>query len=467
MSFPPRVFLAAILTCVAALSFAAGRFVTTSPEPRLTDRSASDPGSTAPVVFSAVAVPAKVPNIIGLPFVESYRILKAATPETVRSYYQQLQQLPIGPRRNAPLTAFFKTLVQANPSLAKDLILELKGDDRWLPLWAIRDAATPRGMETVAEVLLSFDRGEISGCSYDLLRDHLEEWGKNDPLALKQFLETNRARDVEGYFDKLVMNWAAIDPEAAQKWMAEEIRKRPVLPNIPQEDGSEIVQDSNWKYAVEGMATAWVQGLLLHNPEVAVNYVFEHIDNVAVQRALYQFSADLFTMSPERARDFIRRLPERMQSDSLNGVGSQANMLVRNDGNEVTSPRYVAEWMLEFSPEVTGLGMQSVLASWERANPEELFAWMADLPAQQQKTVVRQFPMYVSDDGAQADFDSIMLAGDPVLRQQLLEKLMLNAKDAREAMLRVLANAQMSPGQRSQLAALIPLPDDTIEVVDN
>ena len=80
-------------------------------------------------------------------------------------------------------------------------------------------------METVAEVLLSFDRGEISGCSFDVLGESLEEWGKSDPLALKQFVETHRDQDLDRYFDNLVRNWAAYDPEAARLWMAEEVQE--------------------------------------------------------------------------------------------------------------------------------------------------------------------------------------------------------------------------------------------------
>lgn len=467
MSFRPRVFLAAII-CVAALSFAAGRLVTNQKGDRVIERPASDPAPSAVHVLAPVSVPEQVPNIIGLPFVESYRILKSATPETVRSYYKQLEQLPIGPRQNAPLTAFFKTLVQANPSLAKDLILELKKDDRWLPMWAIRDAATPRGMETVAEVLLGFDRSEISGCSYDILRDHLDEWGKNDPLALKEFLETRRGRDVERYFEKLVLNWAAIDPEAAQKWMAEEIQKRPVLPPIPQEDGSEIVQDSEWGYTVEGMAVAWIQGFMAHDPDAAVNYVLEHSDNKAVQSAMYWLAGDLFAMSPERARDFVERLQGEQQSQSLRSIADKANALVRSDAaDNTTSPRYVAEWMLQFPNQAWEEGISMVLGQWQVANPEELFAWMADLPPQTRQELVREFPAHVSEKEAQQDFDSIMLAGDPVLREQLLEKLMRNAKDVRDEMLGVLEKAQLSAAQKSHLAALIPVSDDTIAAVDN
>ena len=57
--------------------------------------------------------------MLGLPFVDTYRILRSATPETVQSYYHQLEQLPLGPRRNAPMAAFFRTLIQANPTVAR------------------------------------------------------------------------------------------------------------------------------------------------------------------------------------------------------------------------------------------------------------------------------------------------------------------------------------------------------------
>lgn len=457
MSPARSVFLPAII-CVAGLSFATGRLVTNArapgggpPAKTLTDESTPD-------VVAAISVPAQVPDLIALPFVETYRILRSATPETVRSYYKQLEQLPLGPKRNAPLIAFFKTLVQANPSMTKDLILELKKDDRWLPMGAIRDAAPPRGMETVAEVLLSFDRIEISGCSFDVLRDSLDEWGKNDPLALKKFLETHRDQDVERYFDKLVLNWAAYDPEAAQQWIAEEIQKHPPSPQ-PAEGESESGEDSSWRGTVEEMSAAWVEGFLANDPDAAVNYVLEHPENAAVKSALFRFSGNLFTMSPDRARDFVLRLSEKQQSESLYGIGNKADPLVRSDANDnTTSPRYVADWMLQFPPKSWQEGIGYVMARWETANPQELFAWMADLPPQTREAVVREVPSYVSAEDAQKDFDTIMQAGDPVLREQLLEKLMSNAKGARAAMLGVLEKAQLPAAQRSYLASLIPIP---------
>jgi hypothetical protein len=164
-------------------------------------------------------------------------------------------------------------------------------------------------------------------------------------------------------------------------------------------------------------------------------------------------------MSPDRARDFILHLPEEYQARSLDSIGNKANVLVRSDASDnTTSPRYVADWMLQFPPKAWQEGIGHVLGRWETGNPQELFAWMTDLPPQTREAVVRGFPSYVSAEDAQKDYDTIMLAGDPVLRYQLLERLMDGAQSARAAMLAVLEKAQLSAAQRSHLASLIPIP---------
>ena len=462
------LFISAIL-CTAGLSFAVGRVVTTwgqAQAPRsqasasiIDKASASDP-SPPP------ALPEQVPDIAGLPFVETYRILKSASPETVRSYCNQLEQLPLGPSRNAALSAFFKTLIQANPALSKDIIVGLKKDDRWLPMFAIREAATPRGMETVADVLLSFDRIEISGCSYDLLRDSLDEWGRNDPLALKQFLETHRDQEVDRYFPSLVLNWASYDPEAARAWMEKEMEKRPLIPTRPTEDGGEEVFDSDWRSTVESMSVAWVQGFLSHDPDRATQYVVENADNPAVERALYWLAGDLYLMSPVQARDLIVRLPEKQQSQSLRSVADKANILVNSDASDnATSPRSVAEWMLKFPPQAYGEGIGLVLGSWEMSNPQELFAWMADLPAPTRDQMVRHFPS-VSSRNTQEDFDTVMQVPDPALRTQLLEHLARGATYAHSQLRRVLEKSKLPAEEKERLASLIPKPEYETASVD-
>ena len=450
-----KISLPAIL-CVAALSFAAGRIASWPSRVESSQPPAAPVVQSEPELTASITVPDHVPDLVKLPFVETYRIIKSASPEMVAAYYHELEQQPLSPRRAAAMTAFFKMLVQANPGLTKDFILQLKKDDRWLPMDAIREAATPAGMETVAEVLLSFERGEISGCSFDYLRDSLDEWGQSDPLALKLFLESHRDKELDRYFDKLVLNWAASDPEAAREWMAYEIEKRPLIPTEKTEDGGERIFDGEWRTTVEEMSRGWLQGFLANDPDRATQYILEHADNPAVQHALNWVAGDLFLISPERARDLILRLPKEQQTTSLNGVSYRADERVASDASDkTTAPGYIAEWMLQFPAESYGEGMSSVVGAWLRSKPSELFAWMSDLPAPTRDEMLRKVPS-VGQDTAQEDFDTVIQVPDPVLRAQLLEHYARTAGYADKEFRSVLEKSQLPAQEKARLISLIP-----------
>jgi hypothetical protein len=467
MSVAQNIFVP-VLICVAGLTFAAGRVVTKPGQPVIGQgpTAISEKGKL-PDLSSPISVPDHVPDLASLPFVETYRIIKAARPERVTAYCNELEQLPRGPARDAALFAFFKTLIQANPALTKHLILQLKKDERWLPLQAIREAATPRGMETVAEVLLSFDRIDISGCSFDTLRDSLDDWGKTDPLALKQFLETHREQDVDRYFGTLVENWAAYDPEAARNWMTKEIEKRPFIPTRPTEDGGEEIFDSEWRSTVESMSAGWVRGFLAYDPEAATRYVVDHADNPAVDYALNWLPGDLFLVSPDQARDLIGRLPEVQQSKSLRSVADKADSRVRSDASDnSTSPRYVAEWLMKFPPQTYREGIGWVLRTWETADPQELFAWIVDLPGPGRDQIVQQFPT-ANSETTQEEFDTLMQVPDPALRTQLLEHLAREATSTQTKLRRVLERSQLPAEDKARLISLIPKAEYETTTVDD
>jgi hypothetical protein len=451
MSSRDVLFLTAV-TFVAGLSFAAGIVTRTTVGSAAAIPAASSAGHDAnQTPLPPASVPDHLPDVATMPFHETYALLKTAPEETLRSYFVELQQKRPKPTRHAALVSFFKTLIHVNPSLTSELISNLKKDDRWPALYAIRDASPPRGMQAVADVLLSFDRMEISSCSWDMLRETLDEWGRNDPLALKQFLETHRDRDVDRYFPKLVRNWAAYDPEAAQEWMIAQVQQHP-----PPPEGDENLGDG-WTSTVGEMATSWIEGFLENDPDAAVNYILEHAADPSVRAAIDSVAGDLFSISPDRARDFLNRLPLEQRLAALEGVARQANGFVPSDARDnMTSPRFVAEWMLKSFPENWQGPFELVLREWKYGNAQELFAWMADLPASTRETAIGRFPTYVSDDKPNEDFDLIMQARDPIVRDGLLEVLAREATFNGKALLGVLEKSALSPSQRAHLASLIP-----------
>lgn len=445
-------FFVATITCVAALSFAAGRMVTkpsaVSVAAKLAESSPDRGASQTPLPPS---IPAHVPDVVKMPFRDTYALFKAASEETLRSYFIELQQRRPKPTRQAALVAFLKTLIHVNPGLTAQLISGLKKEDRWPAMYAIREASPPRGMQAVAEVLLSFDRSEISSCSWDMLAETLDDWGKNDPLALKEFLETHRDRDVDRYFPKLIRNWAAYDPEAAQRWMAEAVRNHP-----PPPPGDENLGDG-WTATIGEMGIAWIEGFLENDRDAAVNYVLEHAEEPSVKGAINPFAADLFTMSPDQARDFLERLPLEARLAGLEGVARKADPFVLSDATDnTTSPKFVAEWMLKSFPEDWQGSFENVLREWKYGNAQELFGWMANLPAGTREAAIRRFPTYVSDEKPSEDFDLIMQALDPVVRDGLLEVLARGTTLNGKMLLGVLGKSHLPASQKAYLAGLIP-----------
>ena len=458
-----RVFLTTLVS-VAAVSFAAGRLlpkreVATPVLPGAPEAQRHTPESLPP---SDLGI--QIADIAALPFDQTYASFKSTSPETLRSYCKQLQDIPVRPKRQAALAAFFKALIHVDPGLAKDLILQLNKADRWTALFAIRDTAPPRSMQAVAEVLLTYDRADISSCSWDMLADTLDEWGHSDPLALKQFLENRGDQDVERYYGELVRNWAAYDPEAAQEWMNDLIARRPPSPEL-ENGGSELFEEHAWRSSVEEMLTAWVRGFLEHDADAAMQYVLVNVATPQVSNALVSFAGELFAMSPDRARDFIHRLPEEQRPRAIDGVAEKANAFVRSNARDnSTSPRFVAEWMLQFPADVWEGSISNVLHQWKAADAGELLSWMGDLTAETREAVVRRFPTYVLRETAERDFASIMQARDAGLRDVLLEKLMRGASDAREAMIDVLGRSVLPAAEQARLAAMIPMPSEVMNV---
>lgn len=444
---------------VAALAFAGGRLSKTARElPRVTDprlvQSFPSQESNLPS-----ELPADVRKLAGMSFSETFAALKATPPETLQAWAKNLKEIKPGPTKCAAIVTFFKTLIQVNPPAAKKMILELKEDSRWSAMMAIKDAAPPRAMKEVVEILLTYDPEEISSCSFNFLRSAFDEWSRNDPIAVKQFLEERRPEQMVSYFGDLVGNWAAYDPESARSWMMQQFEVRPPL--LKWEDGeSRTMEESAWGYASEGMIRGWAEGFFENDRAAALNYFLTHDDEVTA-KAVPDVVAAVFAESPEEARAFILRLPAKRQAEALGGVTGIPDRFTYKDGNDVSrSPEFVANWMMQFPSEAWSENIEHVLRQWSAGNMPEVMAWIGDLPAGTQSTVVTHYDFYPNSDSAEKDFNLVMDVPNLALRRQLLERLMQQAKDVRAVILASLEKAQLPEVEKARLVGLIPPPDD-------
>lgn len=444
---------------VAAMAFEGGRLSKNSRElPHQTD--ARPVGSSSPQEAKLPPeLPADIRDLAGMSFQETFAILKATPPETLKAWAKNLQEIKPSTTKCAAVITLFKSLIQVNPPAAKEMILELDEDSRWNAMLAIKDAAPPGAMKEVAEILLTYDRAKISGCSSDLLGSAFDEWSRNDPVAVKQFIEERPDAKLVSYFDDLVRNWAAYDPESARTWMMQQFELRPPL--LKWEEGeSRTREESEWGYASEGMIEGWMEGFLEHDREAALDYLLAH-DDEHMAKALPTAVGALFLESPDEARAFVLRLPEKRRAEALGGVTYKTDRSVYDDGEGyIRSPEFIADWMMQFPSEVWSTSISGVLLDWSHRSAPELFSWMGELPADTQRIVLAEYRFLLSSDSAEKDFNLVMDVPNLALRNELLERLMHQAKDTRAVVLASLDKTQLSEAEKVRLAGLIPPPEE-------
>lgn len=240
----------------------------------------------------------------------------------------------------------------------------------------------------------------------------------------------------------------------------QQFEARPAL--LEWKDGeSRTQEDSAWGYASEGMVRGWAEGFFENDRAAALNYLLAH-DDAITAKAIPNVVATVFAESPEQARAFLLRLPAKRQAEALGGVAGRADSFGYPDREEVVrSPEFVANWMLQFPSEVWSEHIELVLRGWSAGHTPEVLAWIGNLPTDTQSTVVTHYDLYPNPDSAQKDFNLVMDVPNLALRQQLLERLMRQAKDAREIVLASLEKTQLPEVEKARLAALIPPAEET------
>ena len=436
------------LSAVGALAFEAGRRT----QPAATSAQELPPLSVAASDSSHLPVldsPLDLQNLPQLPFANAFKAFKSASPEKLTAWMTSLQQIKPRPTRAAALTSFFKTLIQFEPALAVRLIKQLKDEERWDIVMMVKDAAPPRAMEHVVDLLRFFPPEKTSGCGFSMVRDAIDEWASFDPTAVSRYFEENRQNpEFFAYTAVLVRRWAAYDPEGAREWAGRVLEQGQTIEGVDREWAI-----SNAIY----VNSSWIEGYRENDPAAAMDYIVEFQNRRDITNAIPFVARAMFLESPDEARSFVLRLDEKRQMKALQGIDSVADREVHHDGDDwKTAPKYVAEWMLEFPQAIWKPAISGVLAQWHEDNPGNLFTWMSQLPAGTRQMVADQYQLYLSEDDIGTKFTETIRVADIGLREQLLTNFMKAAKDLKPQTLNLLQTAQLSEEQKRYFASLIP-----------
>lgn len=383
------------------------------------------PGNT-PAILPADFGKVLYDDIARIPFADLYETLRIAPSQLRIEWIREIEQMPESPRKTSALCGFFRALVQTDPRMAADLVIQLPRH-RGPAMDAMISAAPPSAMSDLAEMLL-----KVPTVARDYqLTDHLaiviDEWTQIDPEAVVRFFDAHKEIQILQYGDSFVKTWAGVDAAATWKWL---------------ESHSEEIQP----FAVESWLTGWFSA----DPQAAVNFAFAHTDDDKFGEAIKSLAPELFQQNQTSAKEFVEKLPT---TELREGALSQIAGFGSSPDYDY-SPAIVAEFLVQFSPAEWPQEFSDVLSRWQMVGPSELLDWIAHLPPVIQTKVIDKFPAPHSNE-AEKDLTPVLQLADSNLRMKLLRQLVRGMNSETQSAREAIEKLKLPPEQKAELAAFI------------
>lgn len=375
-------------------------------------------------------------NIGTVPFEELFELLRSAPPATRTQWIKQLDEMPVGPKRSAALSSFYKTFVQLDPHAAAKSIASLhEKHSQLIAMSAMVGAAPQSAMGEMAAMLAKLPPGVFGRGSPNYLGDVLYDWSAVDPSAAARFLEENP--EVAARFaGQLLINWARLDPDAARAWL---------------EQQPESVQTED---AFGSLIDGWAQG----DETNALAFAIAHGGDEKFQRAINGWAHLLFLRSPEEARSFLLRLPNEARNRAIREIGNNTTYGEYDPSRSDTRPAEdIARWIITLPKESWRAGLGTVLDNWESQNAAGFSAWLAQLPPDtRDEMVVTYCQSGVSKDPDRA-IPLLLNMSDPTLRDQALRQYLADRlPSSRDKAISVINKGVLSEAQKKQVINLLP-----------
>jgi hypothetical protein len=431
MERPALLFLSATTVAISLLGFAAGRqsvgTITTvrapggdSPAGELRRRSIRE---------EEIADLSKVTieNVGQVEFEQAYRLLKAAPPEVLSDWTRRLEALPVGPRKTAAITAFFKTLAQLDAKTAVDLALTLtRREPRATAASAISGATPASSLAEVARLLAS---GKVETRSATSL---IENWSCTDPVSTSQFVESHPAMTDEIDLALLLGNWAELDPAAAKAWL----------------DHLDAGRQDPRVY--RGFYAGWFE----QDRPAALNHLIANAGDEKLSKAIEGAAYFLFSESPATARAFVLDLPEgQARKTAISEITLEATgRFIR--GTPSFSADAVAKWLFTLPAENWQDNLGTAVSKWSGEDPAAVDHWLNDMPTPTRDRVAAEFCLAYDSDDPQRNFAAGLRIDDRELRENTFRELFKKVgskKRARE----LLQQANLPPDQVAVLERLM------------
>lgn len=368
-----------------------------------------------------------IENLGQVEFEQALGLLQSATKEALTVWTKRLEGLPVGPRRTAGITAFFKTLAQIDANTAVDLALSLnRHEPRWTAVAAISNATPAANLNEVARMYIALNEKKLA------LGDFVRSWSRSDPVATADFLSNYRGDVENSDVAQLMANWAALEPAAAREWVA----------NHP------VHRD-------EAVYAGFYSGWLEHDRPAALNDLRTRLDDQTFNKALEVVSEDLFKASLEETRAFILMLQPAAQESAVGAIVGDVTAIYLSGAPDLQADE-VAKWLVTLPQKLWHRNVGEILNRWPEQARVARDEWIDQLPPRTRDAVLadycQAYSSYAPADNIRAGFR----IGDPNLRQETFRNIFREMDE--EARQELMANAQLLPAETRELAKILKQP---------
>lgn len=368
-----------------------------------------------------------IENLGQVAFDQALDLLDSAPREALTAWAKRLEGLPVGPRRTAGVTAFFKTLAQVDAKTAVDLALSLNlYEPRWIAIWSISYAAPAANLNEAARMYTALDEKKLA------LTDFVITWSRSDPAATAQFLSSYGGEVENDDVARLMANWAALDPAAAEEWLVNNPVRRDAAVHA-------------------GFYSGWLE----HDRAAALSDLGTRVNDEAFNKALEVVSKDLFKDSEGEARAFILTLPPAAQETAVGSIVGDITAVYLRGAPELQVDE-VAKWLITLPEKLWHGQVGEILNRWPEQDQTGRDAWIDQLAPGTRDAVLadycRAYRSHMPADNIRAG----LRIRDSNLRRETFRDLFRDMEE--EARQEFLADAQLSQGEMEELTAILTRP---------
>lgn len=372
-----------------------------------------------------------VREIATVPFSELYDILRSATREQLLAWAADLERMPRGPRQQAAVAAYYKSLIQVNPSAAIEAVLRARNlSMRDVAIDALTRAAPESIWGDIAEMATRMphpNRGVFHA-------NIISNWSRVDPVAASQFIETHAVSGEDERLFSLLCHWGEIDPTAATDWL--------------EADASRQTKD-----AFRALVGGWADT----DHAAAIDYAVANASRPNMDQAINELAYKFLRESPNDAKTLILLLPADQAKAAMKAVSYETTSLILGVSEDYQRPPgVVARWMVNLPLELWKENIGRVVEEWLKRDADAAKVWLAQMRPEMRDAAIANLCRAASSESTERAIALGFTISDLNLRAKAMGDLARGLRETRAGAIAAVNQLPISPEHKSYLLKVMP-----------